>query len=65
MTMSSLVAFTENEECIIEMYARQIKAELQMGTLAETLKLCLTGLAAPYILDEAFNRALNFMRNGG
>lgn len=63
--MSLLVALTKNEEDIIEMYVHQIQAELQKGTPIETLKTCLAGLTAPYILEEAFDRAIKIVGNGG
>lgn len=63
--MSLLVALTKNEEDIVEMYVHQIQAELQKGTPIETLRTCLAGITAPYILDEAFDRAIKAMQNGG
>lgn len=63
--MSLLVALTKNEEDIVEMYVRQIQAELQKGTPVETLRTCLAGITAPYILDEAFDRAIKIVENGG
>lgn len=63
--MSVKFALTQSEEEIVEMYARQIQSEMKNGASIETLKACLSGITAPYLLDEAFSRAIKNMNTGG